>query len=75
MSHMEKIALDYIVKFKMVNGFAPTQDEIKKGLNTKSKQWVSEMLDNLENDGFIVRTKNSPRTIIVVKFPNDFLQN
>ena len=61
MSHMEKEMLRYIINFKMVNGFAPTRSEIKKGMNTKSDQWVDEILNRLEEQGAITKCDNKAR--------------
>lgn len=69
MSTIEKEVLKYIINFKMVNGYAPTLAEIKKGLNTKSNQWVDEILNRLEAHGAITRVPNKQRTIVVLQFP------
>lgn len=64
----EKLVLDYLVKFKSINGFSPTVNEICLGLNTKSKSWVIENLERLEEKNFIVRFDNSPRAINIIRF-------
>lgn len=64
----EKIVLDYIIKFKTTNGYAPVTEEIMKGVNTNSRSWVTEMLERLEENGYITRNENKPRTINIIKF-------
>lgn len=70
MGYVNKIVLNYIIAFKSCNGFAPTREEIKLGLNTRSDSWVAEQLAQLEDNGYIVRYDNSPRAINVIKFPD-----
>lgn len=64
----EKQLLQYIIKFKQVNGYSPTIREIQKGIYNGSFQHVSEMLLDLRDKGYITFKNNSPRTIVVRKF-------
>lgn len=68
MKEREKIVLDYIVKFKTINGYSPTVREIANGLNTKSLSHISETLERLSERGYISYIKHKPRTIRVLKF-------
>lgn len=68
MKEREKIVLDYIIKFKTINGYAPTIREIANGLNTKSLSYVSDTLEQLQEKGFISYLQNKPRTIRVLRF-------
>ena len=64
----EKEVLDYIIKFKQVNGYSPTNREIARGINTKSLYHVNTMLEHLKDKGYINYKAKSPRTIKVLKF-------
>lgn len=64
----QKLVYDYIYNFKSVNGYSPTVREIAKGLNTKSNTWVYEILQELKDLGYITYKKNTPRTIVILKF-------
>lgn len=68
MTIREREVLDYIIKFKQVNGFSPTIREIANGINTKSIPHVKMMLECLIDDGYITMKHKSPRTIVVKKF-------
>lgn len=68
MTEREKDVLDYIIKFKQTNGYSPTVREIARGINTSSIPHVSEMLADLEEQGYITTKRKSPRTINVLKF-------
>lgn len=61
---------DYICKFKQVNGYSPTVREMCAGINTKSRSHVQEMLDNLEDLGYlkIIHRKSTTNVIKVKKF-------
>lgn len=61
---------DYICKFKQVNGYSPTVREMCIGINTKSRSHVQEMLDNLEQYGYlkIIHRKSTTNVIKVKKF-------
>lgn len=69
MTEKEKKVLDYITKYKMVNGFSPTREEIMKGLHYNSRSWIESMLDSLSDQGFIHILPNIDRGIIVIGFP------
>ena len=62
----DRALLEYIIKFKQINGCSPTRQDMKRGLNTKSNSWIEECLNRLEDEGFI--EKVSRRGIIVVNF-------
>lgn len=60
--------LDYIIKFKEVNGFSPTNAEMMLGINTKSSSYIDTALNHLEDKGYIVHRYKKSRTIKVVCF-------
>ena len=68
MKSNQKLVYDYILNFKTVNGYSPTVREIARGLNTRSKTWVSEILQELKVSGYITYKDNTPRTIVILKF-------
>ena len=68
MTVREKELLDYIIKFKQVNGYSPTIREMAKGLNTKSTNHIRNMLNSLIDDGYITMRETTPRTIVIRKF-------
>ena len=68
MKERERLVLQYIIKFKEVNGSSPTVKEIAKGLNTKSILYVKTAIEELAEKGYIKYIHNKPRTIVVLKF-------
>ena len=60
--------LQFIIKFKEVNGYAPTIKEMANGLNTKSVFHIQCMIDELESLGYIKYQHGKQRTIVVLKF-------
>lgn len=63
--------LDFIIRFKQVNGYSPTTREMRAGINTKSKSHIEQMLDTLEDKNYIKikHRKCSPSIIKICKFP------
>jgi len=61
-----KECLDFISEFWAGKGYAPSFDEIKDGLNAKSKSSVAALVDKLEARGYITRIANLARSIRVV---------
>ena len=68
MTVRENELLHFLVTFKIEHGYAPTIQEIKKGINTKSTHHVVTMLEDLQDKGFITFEQNKPRTIVIRKF-------
>ena len=68
MRQRQKDVLEFIIKFKQVNGFSPTIKEIARGINTKSIYHVQTMLEELSEMGFIKYQQGKQRTIVVLKF-------
>lgn len=64
----EKEVLQYIIKFKSVNGYSPSVREIARGVNTKSINHVYTMLEDLKVKGYISFKPKTTRTINVLKF-------
>lgn len=62
--------LDFIIKFKQVNGYSPTTREMRTGINTKSKSHIEQMLDTLEDKNYIKikHRKGSTNVIKICKF-------
>lgn len=63
--------LDFIIKFKQVNGYSPTTREMCLGINTKSKSHIEQMLDTLEDENYIKikHRKCATNVIKICKFP------
>lgn len=55
--------LAFIEGFVQENGYPPTYEEIRTGLNISSKSLVNYHLDVLENSGLLTRSPNTPRGI------------
>ena len=64
----EKDLLEYVTRFKEVNGYSPTVKEIAQGINTNSTPHVREMLLDLQDKGYLTFKPKSPRTIRILKF-------
>ena len=64
----ESDLLEFIIKFKQVNGFSPTVREMCKGINTKSINHVNNMICSLQDKGYISIKHRKPRTIVVKRF-------
>lgn len=64
----EKDLLNYVIRFKEVNGYSPTIREIAKGINTNSLNHVKDMMYDLQDKGYLTFKPNSPRTIRILKF-------
>lgn len=62
--------LDFIIKFKQVNGYSPTTREMRLGINTKSKSHIEQMLDTLEDENYIKikHRKGATNVIKICKF-------
>ena len=68
MRERQKDVLEFIIKFKQVNGYSPTIREIAKGINTHSLNHVQTMLAELQELGYIKYVHGKQRTIVVLKF-------
>ena len=66
LTQKEKEVYNYIVSFKIVNGFAPTITEISKGLYT-SRTYVRECLEKLQEKEVLKYVPSKARTIVVQK--------
>lgn len=62
--------LDFIIRFKQVNGYSPTTREMRLGINTKSKSHIEQMLDTLEDKNYIKikHRKGATNVIKICKF-------
>ncbi len=59
----EQKVLDYIKKFKMENGYAPSVRDVCRDLNYKSTSTVHMYLNRLERFGYISKTDGKSRAI------------
>src|SRR5207245_10409737 len=65
----QKEVLDFLVAFETKNGYAPSFEEIGKGLKLTSLAPVHKHISTLEEYGFIRRGYNQSRSIDVVQLP------
>src|ERR1700752_5228264 len=65
----QKEVLDYLVSFETKHGYAPSFEEIGKGLKLTSLATVHKHISTLEKKGFIRRGYNQSRSIEIVQFP------
>lgn len=63
----ERTALLFIREFFADRGFPPTMREIAAACGASNVGRAHEIVDRLEQEGFITRVKGSPRTIRVTK--------
>ncbi|MBN1994759.1 MAG: transcriptional repressor LexA [Anaerolineae bacterium] len=62
-SDKQREMLAFIENFVDENGYPPTYEEIRAGLNISSKSLVNYHLDVLENAALLTRSPNTPRGI------------
>jgi repressor LexA len=65
----QKEVLDYLVSFETKHGYAPSFEEIGKGLKLTSLATVHKHITTLEKKGFIRRGYNQSRSIEVLQLP------
>src|SRR5881392_204090 len=65
----QKEVLDFLVGFETKHGYAPSFEEIGKGLKLTSLATVHKHITTLEKKGFIRRGYNQSRSIEIVQFP------
>jgi repressor LexA len=65
----QKEALDYLVAFETKHGYAPSFEEIAKGLKLTSLATVHKHITTLEKKGFIRRGYNQSRSIEILQLP------
>ncbi|HKN25209.1 MAG TPA: transcriptional repressor LexA [Candidatus Acidoferrum sp.] len=65
----QKEVLDYLVSFETRHGYAPSFEEIGKGLKLTSLATVHKHVSTLEKKGFIRRGYNQSRSIEIVQLP------
>ena len=63
----QKEVLDYLVAFETKHGYAPSFEEIGKGLKLTSLATVHKHISTLEKKGFIRRGYNQSRSIEIVR--------
>lgn len=67
LTNKQRTVLEYIIRFKEVNGYSPSIREIAKGTYTCSTP-IHTILEELKDKGYIDYKPKQPRTIKVVKF-------
>src|SRR5499427_3174179 len=65
----QKEVLDYLVSFETKHGYAPSFEEIGKGMKLTSLATVHKHITTLERKGFIRRGYNQSRSIEVLQLP------
>ena len=65
----QKEVLDYLVAFETKHGYAPSFEEIGKGLKLPSLATVHKHITTLEKKGFIRRGYNQSRSIEIIQLP------
>ena len=65
----QKEVLDYLVGFETKHGYAPSFEEIGKGMKLTSLATVHKHVTTLEKKGFIRRGYNQSRSIEIVQLP------
>src|ERR1700687_4253714 len=65
----QKEVLDYLVNFETRHGYAPSFEEIGKGMKLSSLATVHKHISTLEKKGFIRRGYNQSRSIEIVQLP------
>lgn len=61
----QKQILDFITSFQKKKGFAPSLEEIKKHLKLSSVSTIHFHIKKLQDEGFLNKEENSPRSISV----------
>ncbi len=65
----QKEVLDYLVAFETKHGYAPSFEEIGKGMKLTSLATVHKHITTLEKKGFIRRGYNQSRSIEILQLP------
>jgi repressor LexA len=65
----QKEVLDFLVSFETRHGYAPSFEEIGKGLKLTSLATVHKHVTTLEKKGFIRRGYNQSRSIEIIQLP------
>src|ERR1700693_2782243 len=65
----QKEVLDFLVAFETKHGYAPSFEEIGKGLKLTSLATVHKHITTLEKKGFIRRGYNQSRSIEILQLP------
>ena len=63
----QREVLDYIVTFKMLNGYSPSIREIAQGCNTTSLTEIKYIMELLKERGYITFKEKISRSIVVLK--------
>jgi repressor LexA len=65
----QKQVLDFLISFQDKHGYAPSFEEMAKGLKLSSLATVHKHIETLERKGFIRRGYNQSRSIEVMQLP------
>src|SRR5262245_53035395 len=63
LSEKQEAMLAFIEEFVERNGYPPTYEEIRQGLNISTKSLIDHHLEALENAACLIRVPNTPRGI------------
>ena len=59
--------LKFIIEYQKQNNFTPSFDEMKDGLDLKSKSGIHRIVSALEERGYIKKLNNRARAIEIIK--------
>src|SRR5712691_6953026 len=71
----QKEVLDFLVAFETKHGYAPSFEEIGKGLKLTSLATVHKHITTLEKKGFIRRGYNQSRSIEIIQLPKSVIKS
>ena len=72
----QKELFEYLKEYMENNGIAPSYEEMKNGVNLKSKSGIHRLIISLEQRGFIKRLKHKARAMEIIKsVKNTFIQS
>jgi len=67
----QKQVFDFINTYISENGISPTIEEIRKKLKLKAVSTIHEHINSLKDKGYLSKSENSARSIIVLKKPKN----
>ena len=69
LTETENTVLQFIVRYRALNGFSPTIREICNGTNYSSPNYINHILYRLKDKGYITFRERQARTIVVTHLP------
>ncbi len=67
LTEKQRKLLVYLEEYQNANGISPSFDEMSVALSLKSKSGIHQLLNSLEERGFVKRLKNRARAIEVIR--------